>query len=207
MEEKKRILVVDDDVMLLKLAESILYDSYEVAMAKSGLQAIRYIKNRGIPNIVLLDVDMPEMDGYETLEQIREIPGGENLPIIYLTGRTGVETEVRCLESGAIDFIGKPFSKDVLLSRIRLRMKQAESNQHQQERHVITADFSAEYREMLEGVLSATELKIARLIAIGYSNREVAEELKYSYNYIKKCSSIILNKLQLEHRGELRRYL
>ena len=76
---ENHILVIDDDLMLLKTAEEILSDQYNVSVAKSGIQALNLLNKNIIPDLILLDIDMPQMDGYETLEEIKKEPTFQNL--------------------------------------------------------------------------------------------------------------------------------
>ncbi|MDO4557254.1 MAG: LuxR C-terminal-related transcriptional regulator [Lachnospiraceae bacterium] len=106
--------------------------------------------------------------------------------------------------------MAKPFKRDVLLSRIRLRIKQAGEKKDEkavalQEDNL--TEFSPQGKDALKKVLTPTEMKIAQYIALGYTNREIASQLNYSYSYMKKCGSVILSKLELKHRGSLRRYI
>ena len=80
---ENHILIIDDDLMLLKTAEEILSDQYNVSVAKSGIQALNLLNKNIIPDLILLDIDMPQMDGYETLEEIKKISGCELIPIIF----------------------------------------------------------------------------------------------------------------------------
>lgn len=118
MNEKALILLVDDDVFNLKKAQEILLkENYKVAVAKSGLQALHFLE-RNVPDLVLLDINMPEMNGFQLMEEIRKNPEFENLPIVFLTADSDSETETKCLELGAYDFITKPFVAAVMCSRI-----------------------------------------------------------------------------------------
>ena len=76
---ENHILIIDDDLMLLKTAEEILSDQYNVSVAKSGIQALNLLNKNIIPDLILLDIDMPQMDGYETLEEIKKEPTFQNL--------------------------------------------------------------------------------------------------------------------------------
>ena len=107
---KKSILIIDDDIILLKTAEEILSDLYSVSVAKGGKQGIALLKKEIIPNLILLDIAMPEMDGYMTLEKIKGIPGCEEVPVIFLTGFSESDYEVKGLKAGATDYIVKPFA-------------------------------------------------------------------------------------------------
>ena len=112
------IIVVDDDTSNLKVAGHILSKAgMRVTALKSGKLALDYIRKSGFPDLILLDVNMPEMDGFETLKLLKEemTPGNE-VPVVFLTAEDGQEQETRGLESGAMDYIKKPFDPEVLLS-------------------------------------------------------------------------------------------
>lgn len=197
--DKKTILYIDDDINMLNLGEDILVGAgYEVSLAKSGSQAVKLLGKGMHCDLVLLDIDMPEMDGYATFKAIREIAGCENVPIIFLTGMDAPDFEIRGLEMGAADYITKPFIKNVLLARVNSRVKAATAKE---------STISASRLTELEKVLTASEIQIAKLVAEGYSNQEIAEKTNYSYGYVKKVVSIILDKLYLKNRVELRQML
>lgn len=113
----KTILVVDDNKLNLAEAKRVLRDEYKVIPAKSGQRALTYLESKEC-DIILLDINMPEMDGFEVLRKIREMEQCHNIPVIFLTADNDVETETRCFKEGALDFIAKPFVPAVMLSRI-----------------------------------------------------------------------------------------
>ncbi len=116
------VVVVDDDISNLKIAGSILSeDGMRVTALNSGQALLDLISTNPVrPNLVLLDVLMPDMDGFETLERLREVEGaGVQIPVIFLTAADDEETETRGLSLGAIDFIKKPFIPQVLTIRVR----------------------------------------------------------------------------------------
>jgi putative two-component system response regulator len=115
------ILVVDDNLANLKFVRSQLSGSYKVSMAKSGAQCLAAAAKM-VPDLILLDIDMPEMDGFETMERLRAHDLLNRIPVIYLTANRDPETEVRALESGAVDFVTKPFERDILQHRISLHI-------------------------------------------------------------------------------------
>jgi adenylate cyclase len=120
-----RILVVDDTPANVRLLEAVLQPrGYEVLTAGSGPEALEAM-TRDHPDLVLLDVVMPGMDGYEVCERLRADPAGAVLPVVMVTA-SGNEQKLRALEAGADDFIAKPFDKAELLARVRslLRVKQ-----------------------------------------------------------------------------------
>ncbi len=117
MEKAKHILIVDDVTTNLKLAAEVLQEHYKLSMAKSGQQAIQFLQ-KAKPDLILLDVRMPEMDGYQTLELIKANPNTANIPVVFLTVDDQRESEIKGLKMGAMDFILKPFEPEVMLSRI-----------------------------------------------------------------------------------------
>jgi putative two-component system response regulator len=119
---KKQILVVDDNISNLKFISAQLSDVYRVVMAKSGGQALK-IAEKQPPDLVLLDIDMPDMDGFETLRLMRENPEIPKLPVIFLSASSDPQTEVKALSVGAMDFIAKPFEKSILTHRLELHLK------------------------------------------------------------------------------------
>ena len=114
------IIVVDDDTSNLKVAGHILSRAgMRVTALKSGKIALEYIRKNGFPDLILLDVNMPDMDGFETLKQLKnEMIQGNEVPVVFLTAEDGQEQETKGLESGAMDYIKKPFDPEVLVSRV-----------------------------------------------------------------------------------------
>ena len=118
----KWIIVVDDDTANLKMAGHILSrNNMRVTALKSGQAFLDYVNDNGMPDLVLLDIKMPGMDGFETLGRLREMETAKGLmktPVIFLTADEDTDTETRGFEVGVSDFIRKPFNPDVLLKRI-----------------------------------------------------------------------------------------
>ncbi|MDR3200112.1 MAG: response regulator [Spirochaetales bacterium] len=117
-----QILVVDDNLANLKQIQMQLAETYQVILAKSGAQALQICCQQA-PDIILLDIDMPEMDGFETLSRLKQNAALTKIPVIFLTANHDVMTEIRALQSGAMDFITKPFEKSILLHRIGLHLR------------------------------------------------------------------------------------
>ena len=126
MEEKKKILFVDDDAIQHAIAENILKDEYKVFKAKSGSEALQYLySSEFVPNLILLDIMMPDMDGWEVFNRIRGISLLKKVPIAFLTALTESSDEKRAFEIGADDFIKKPYEKEELLKRIKVILDKA----------------------------------------------------------------------------------
>jgi DNA-binding response OmpR family regulator len=121
--EDKLILIVDDEPRMIKFIRlNLELEGYRVSEALNGLEALNKVR-RELPDLVLLDVMMPEMDGFETLEHIREV---SNVPVIMLTVKAEEEDKVHGLELGADDYVTKPFSPRELSSRIKAVLRRAE---------------------------------------------------------------------------------
>ncbi|MDR2175684.1 MAG: response regulator [Synergistaceae bacterium] len=121
-EISREILIVDDSAASLKQIGTYLAGTYDFSMAKSGEQALR-ICERERPDLILLDIDMPDMDGFEVIRRLKVHPLLERIPVIFLTGSMDTETEARGLRTGARDFIKKPVEKDILLHRLSLHLR------------------------------------------------------------------------------------
>ncbi|MCM1268234.1 MAG: diguanylate cyclase [Bacteroidales bacterium] len=115
---KKIILIVDDDRLTLATAQQLLEEQYRVVAVNSGKQAYKYLE-RHTPDLILLDINMPEIGGFEVMETLRKDPRWCKIPVIFLTADRSAETETECFRVGANDFIAKPFEPNVILSRIR----------------------------------------------------------------------------------------
>lgn len=139
----KTILVVDDDKMNLTTAKTLLSDKYKVITVSSGKMALTYL-DRNIPDLILLDIKMPEMSGVEVMQEIQENPEWKSVPIIFLTADRDKETEVLCFTMGAADFIGKPFIPAVMLSRVQRTLE------------------LEEYRKDLEGAVARQAQEIVK---------------------------------------------
>lgn len=200
---KNSILVVDDDLILLKTAEEILSSIYTVSVAKSGKQAITLLKKGVVPDLILLDIAMPEMDGYTILEKMKSIPNCQDIPVIFLTGFAESDYEVKGLKAGAVDYIVKPFVKEVLLARVEMHLERSAKETGKS----FTDAAIEKNREEIQKKLTPIEWKIALAVAQGMENREIAEQMNYSYGYVKNVIARIFSKLEIERRRELRKLL
>lgn len=199
----QRLMVIDDDITVLKITERLLTNAgYDVSLASSGKQALATIEEGIIPNLVICDISMPEMDGITVFKELISIR--PNIPVIFLTSVDDVKTELTALELGAVDYITKPFIPDIFLARIKNHLLHSKPTVTVAQTDTLKVKLDKAKVAKLEGILTESELEVGKMIALGYTNQEIAEELNYSYNYVKKLAYRIYDKLNISKRHELR---
>ena len=124
--ERPTVLVVDDTPDNLVLMSGLLKDEYRVKVANSGERALKIAISEGAPDLILLDIMMPEMDGYEVLRRLRADARTKEIPVIFLTAMSSAEDEERGLELGAVDYITKPISPPIVLARVHTHIELSE---------------------------------------------------------------------------------
>ena len=115
--EKKIIILVDDNPANLRIGKNVLSDKFTVATAPSAAKMFSLLENNH-PVIILLDIDMPEMDGYETIGMLKSKPETRDIPVIFLTGMTDTQNEEKGRSLGAVDYVLKPFNPEALIACI-----------------------------------------------------------------------------------------
>lgn len=122
MRDKPHILIVDDTPQNIQILGGMLRkQDYEVIVAKNGIQALKVVE-QVLPDLILLDVMMPEMDGYQTCQQLKESPLTKDIPVIFLTALTESEDMVKGFKLGAVDYVPKPFHVTELLARVKTHL-------------------------------------------------------------------------------------
>lgn len=115
---KQRVLIVEDVRLNAQILVNVLQEEYDVAVAYNGIEALEMIKEQ-MPDLILLDIIMPEMDGYAVCEQLQNDPKTRDIPILFLTALEGDQNEAYGLELGAMDYIRKPFNMPIVRAKIR----------------------------------------------------------------------------------------
>lgn len=118
---RKLIYLVDDDITNLKIGKFALSECYQVVTFNSGSRLLAMLEQQ-IPDMILLDVEMPEMNGYETMEEIKRHEAYQKIPVIFLTAKSDIKSEMHGLSLGATDYIYKPFSPPLLQKRIEVQL-------------------------------------------------------------------------------------
>ena len=201
---KHRLMVIDDDREVLSLMQVQLQMLYEVTACTSGEEALACLKEEtdpdALPQLILLDIAMPGLDGYEVLSSIKADRRLKRIPVVFLTGMTDEVAEIRGLGMDVVDYLKKPVAGKVLLARV----------QHYLELYSGTEEKGKLDESKLSGLvepLSDRELEVARLMGEFRSDREISEILYISMPYVKKLVAAVKEKLGLERRGDIRRYL
>ena len=137
MNEKKRILIVDDEKQLVSLVKlHMTMASYEVLTAKDGEEALEIVEKER-PDLIILDLMLPKIDGWEVCKRIREKKKIGNIPVIMLTARTETADKLKGFECGADDYVTKPFSPRELVARVKRVLARAESGPKKPTRYSI----------------------------------------------------------------------
>ena len=158
-----RVVLVDDEAMSLKLAKRVFEGAgIDGRYFRSGSEALAFLEADGgaVPDIILLDVHMPDIGGFEILERLKTVPACRRVPVVFLTGDSDVRTETAGLHAGAADFIRKPFAADVLLKRVcnivelnRLHERMAD------EIRVKTEKLSHAYLQIVDALAASVDAK------------------------------------------------
>ena len=148
---KAKILVVDDTKTNIEVLENVLMDYYDVFVAKNGKKAIE-IAEKVLPDLILLDVMMPEMNGYETMRAMKGMDSLKNIPVFFLTAKSDNESEQIGLDLGAVDYIGKPFNPQLVLLRVKNQLEYKRQRDHL---HELVDEKTADLRRTLKVMLTS----------------------------------------------------
>jgi len=128
-DNRSLILIVDDNTYNIQVLGNILRENdYRTAVAQDGFEALNFLEKK-MPDLVLLDIMMPQMDGYEVCERIKKDPDKTELPIIFISVHTDTAEKVKAFRAGAVDYITKPFQQEEILARIRVQLQLQETKE------------------------------------------------------------------------------
>ncbi len=181
--EKPTILVVDDEIQNVRILTEFLKDEFRIVIALDGEQALSRANAMPPPGIILLDIMMPGMDGYEVCRRLKGDNHTADIPVIFMTAMTQPSDEIKGLELGAVDYIGKPYSLPIVRSRIRthVELKSARFETIQ------AARFAAAGR-LAAGMAHEINTPVQYIgDNIGYISNEIEYLIEISREYVEKC--------------------
>ena len=196
--EKPGILVVDDTPDNLSMINNLLKGSYRVRVANNGEKGLKIAFSDSPPDLILLDIMMPVMDGYETCRQLKLNPATRDIPVIFLTAKNEVEDEERGLALGAVDYITKPISPPILMARLKTHLTLKSS-----------ADFLRDQNSFLETEVEkrTTEIRaiqdvtIFTLASLGETrDNETGRHIRRTQYYVKILADTLANHPRFAHR-------
>ena len=181
----KRILVVDDNPDVLRLVDDALSAAgYEVTTSPDGRSALRDA-TLSLPDLVLLDVGLPDSDGFTVCARLREKPAALDCPIIFLTAAGDIDSRLHGFEQGAVDYIVKPFHIKELLARLKVHLHEGE-----------------EAKCDLPSPLTEREREVVKLLASGKTYKQVARALRVSQSTIRNHLHNVYHKLDVVDRAQ-----
>lgn len=205
----KRLLVVDDEAKLLRaVAVTLREEGYDVATARSGAEALVSIQ-LSVPDLIISDIRMPGMDGYQFARALRSNPRTELIPVILLTAKGERKDRIAAIRTGIDAYLTKPFDPEELLAIVANILDRTERISTELARLVSTAkgEESSSLRLAPDEDFTDAEGRVARLVADGLSNKEIAAELGSSVRTIEGHISNILSKKGWGNRVEIARHV
>ena len=177
--QKKRILIVDDTLSNIKILNDLLRDEYNISIATNGHDALEIVESSDHPDLILLDIMMPDMDGYEVCTRLKQNINTKNIPVLFVTTKDDVEDETKGLLLGAEDYITKPYSPPIVKQRVRNHMAL----------HI--------YQEHLENLVSQRTQQLRKsyidtvhrlTLASEYKDQETGSHIKRISHYCRELS-------------------
>ena len=193
--EKSTILVVDDTPENLKLLAGIFRETYRVQIAQSGAQALEICTSDKAPDLVLLDIMMPEMDGFEVAERMRQHPNSENIPIIFVSAMDGEDARLKGMKLGAMDFISKPVDPDAIKLRVDNFMRYVELHKQLQSDYDAMLDVARLQAEIENITQHDAKTPLSNLLNIVQMMRDDTEINDRQLEQLKKIEEMALESV------------
>jgi DNA-binding NarL/FixJ family response regulator len=210
------ILVVDDDLgTRLSIGDYLEVAGYSVIQAENGREALKRVEEYH-PHLIITDITMPQMDGYELIREIRKRPPFRLLPVVFLTARTETEERIRGYQTGCDVYLEKPFELQELGAVVRnllerLQLIESEWRSRLTPERSLTAPAELATSEHLPTSLTDLNLtereqQVLKILADGLSNVQIGEHLHLSPRTVEKYVSSLLRKTETNNRAELVRF-
>jgi DNA-binding NarL/FixJ family response regulator len=203
------ILIVDDDLGIrLSVSDYLELAGYSVIMAENGQNALAMV-DRYQPHLIITDVTMPQMDGYELIRRVRLQPGFRLLPVIFLTARTNTDDRIRGYQLGCDAYLPKPFELDELAAVIRNLLERSQMMESEWRQRLQLMERSQEAESELSAIhldLTQREKEVLAELVEGLSNTQIGDRLHLSPRTIEKHVSSLLRKTETNNRADLVRF-
>jgi putative two-component system response regulator len=185
------LLIVDDTPTNLSLLSSLLRDTYRIKVANNGAKALE-LAFASPPDLILLDVMMPEMDGYEVCQKLKANENTKNVPVIFLTAKTEVEDEEHGFSVGAVDFIHKPISPPILLARVKIHLEMKSWRDFLQDQN---AWLQAQVESRLSEINHLQDASIQVMVSLAeFRDENTGNHIRRTQEYVRRLA-IELSKL------------
>ncbi|MCY7344907.1 MAG: response regulator transcription factor [Pyrinomonadaceae bacterium] len=202
-----RLLVVDDEPRLLRaVAVDLRGEGYDVTTARSGNEALISVAQK-MPDLIVSDVRMPGMDGYELARRLRRNQSTALVPIVFLTAKDAIEDRIEGFRAGIDAYLTKPFEPDELLAVIASILNRVERTHSQIAKLVGKTDAEKPDERFYDEELTETETRVARAVARSLSNKEIALEFGISVRTVEAHIRNILAKKNFSNRVEIALYV
>jgi len=213
---RKNILIIEDNIEMLSYLQDNFYDEYNVFTAKNGLKALNKINKIPKPNIIISDIMMDKMNGFEFYDKVMKNEEYNDIPFIFLTALTSNNDKIKGLSKGAVDYIYKPFTIEELQKKIKSLLR----IQHNQKKNnleiindkmnkILYEKFGGNYNEFkyskiyIKNNINKKEQDIIELLINGFKYKQIALKLNLPMNTIRKYVHIIYQKLNITNKIEL----
>ncbi len=200
---QKKLLLVDDDPNLILLVRDYLeFRGYEVVTAENGREALEILA-RELPDMIICDIMMPEMNGYGFVEELRKQNQASWIPVLFLSAKGQSQDRIKGLNLGADVYMVKPFEPEELVAQVESSLKQS----GRLIQHGDTGNLNDTMIQVNPSVeLTPTEVKVVQLVAKGLANKDIAQQMSLSQRTVESHVSNMLGKTGLNNRTELARW-
>ncbi len=198
-ENRDRVLIVDDVPANIKVLGEAIRDDYEILVATNGEKAIELATSERKPDLILLDIIMPDIDGYEVCRRLKEDPGTADIPIIFITSKSEVDDEAKGFEAGVVDYIIKPFSLPIVRARVKthlaLKRQRDELQALNETKNRFLGTAAHDLRNPLAAIRGLAEIILEE--AMGPISEEQREMLRMMYSTSDHMLSLVNDLLDV----------
>ncbi len=189
--EKATVLVIDDSPDSLALLQGLLEDHYQVRLATTGQRGLEIASAPKPPDLILLDIMMPVMDGYEVCRQLKAHPQTRHIPVIFLTAKSAEDDEQMGLDLGAADYITKPISPGIVLARLRTQLKLKAAADYLRDQNAFLAQEVDERTREVSAIEDVTVLAMASLAET--RDTDTGNHIRRTQHYVKSLARKLSN--------------